>query len=263
MRVTVCEMHDSAEAFARDWAQLVGHVRDERSELVVLPEMPFHPWFAATRPYDPEVWSAAVAAHDAWEERLHELGRAIVVATRPVDFGNDRFTEGYVWTAEGGLQSAHTKAYLPDEPGAWEASWYEASPAAEFTPLEVGDVRIGLLICSELWAMRHAQDYAGSVDLIATPRATERRTLEKWLAAGRTAAILAGAFGLSSNRVDETGVFGGQGWIIDPDGEVLALSSDDQPIVTREIDLLKVQGAQRTYPRYVLRTAPRSGPPLP
>lgn len=262
MKVTVCEMHDAVPAFARDWRQLVEHVSRERSELVVLPEMPFHPWFVARRPYDPEVWSAAVAAHTEWEQRLHQLGGTMVVATRPVDFGNDRFSEGYVWTADSGLHSAHAKTYLSDEQGVWEASWYEGAPAAEFTPLTIGPARIGLLIGFELWAMRHAQEYAGNTDLLATPRATDGGAFEKWLAAGRVAAIIAGAFELSSNRIDEGGAFGGQGWIIGPTGDVLALTSSEQPMITLEIDLPEAQRAQQRPPHSVLRGAPRSAPAL-
>jgi len=45
---------------------------------------------------------------------------------------------------------------------------------------------------------------------------------------------------------------GGQGWIISPDGDVLAITSVDRPIVTLEIDLNEAEQAKKTYPRYVL-----------
>jgi N-carbamoylputrescine amidase len=45
--------------------------------------------------------------------------------------------------------------------------------------------------------------------------------------------------------------FAGCGWIIDPDGEVLAVSSDIEPFVTRDIDLDRARAAKGTYPRYV------------
>ncbi|RLI81198.1 MAG: hypothetical protein DRP01_11155 [Archaeoglobales archaeon] len=61
MRVTVCEISD--ENFLRDWHELTQHVRDERSELVVLPEMPAYPWFASSK-FDEEVWMRAVKSHD-------------------------------------------------------------------------------------------------------------------------------------------------------------------------------------------------------
>ncbi|MCJ7580899.1 MAG: hypothetical protein MUP98_10240 [Candidatus Aminicenantes bacterium] len=40
MRVTVCEMNDSVEDFSREWGLLADHVQKEKSDLVMLPEMP-------------------------------------------------------------------------------------------------------------------------------------------------------------------------------------------------------------------------------
>lgn len=263
MRVTVCQMHDAVARFERDWSELVKHARAEASELVVLPEMPFAPWFARSRRFDPKVWAAAVAAHDAWEQRLAELGPAAVVGTRPIEFGNDRFNAGFVWTAAAGTASAHGKAYLPDEDGTWEASWYSRAEP-EFVPYPLGAASIGFLICSELWAMNEARLYGeANVSILVTPRLTEAATLDKWLAAGRVAAILAGAYGLSSNRIDESGAYGGQGWIVGPDGEVLALTSTDEPFVTRDLDLAAAERAKQTYPRYVLGAAASERPPPP
>jgi N-carbamoylputrescine amidase len=50
----------------------------------------------------------------------------------------------------------------------------------------------------------------------------------------------------------EKGVdFGGQGWIIGPDGEVLGLTSAENPFLTLEIDWRKADLAKKTYPRYI------------
>jgi N-carbamoylputrescine amidase len=45
--------------------------------------------------------------------------------------------------------------------------------------------------------------------------------------------------------------FGGQGWIIDPDGDVLAVTSDAERFATRDLDLARAKEAKTTYPRYV------------
>jgi N-carbamoylputrescine amidase len=149
---------------------------------------------------------------------------------------------------------AHHKYYLPDEEGFWEASWYHRGDR-RFTPIESGDMRLGFLICSELWFMEHARAYGkAGVNLIVTPRATEKATVDKWLVGGRTAAVVSGAFSLSSNRASSDGHltnFGGQGWVIGPDGEVLGLTSREQPFVTIDIDLHQAEQAKQTYPRYI------------
>jgi N-carbamoylputrescine amidase len=251
----VCQFHDDPTAFEIDWQLLVAHVRVERSDFVLLPEMPFFPWFATSRTFDAGVWNAAVKAHRNWERRLKDLAPAVVATTRPIDFGNERYNEAYVWDEVDGSRGAHAKAYLPDEEGVWEASWYNrATP--DFTPVEIRGVDVGFLICTELWRMEQARLYGlEGTQLLLTPRLTAAATLDKWLAAGRVAAVLAGAFGLSSNRFSESGLYGGQGWIIDPDGKVLSLTSASEPAVTATIDLEAVERARSTYPRYALTDA--------
>jgi N-carbamoylputrescine amidase len=259
MKVTVCELHDDRTAFAAEWQQLVAHMRAEGSEFVLLPEMPFCQWFADSRSFDATVWEAAVNAHDEWEHRLRELAPAVVAASRPVDFGNERYNEGFVWDAEHGSRAVHAKAFLPDEAGVWEASWYNrATP--EFSPFQldpVDSVSLGFLICTEMWAMDEARLYGQEgVQLLLTPRGTAAKTLDKWLAGGRVAAIVAGAYGLSSNRFDESGSFGGQSWIIDPDGEVLGLTSREHPFVTLDLDLTLADLAKTSFPRYAMARPP-------
>ena len=237
MRVTVCQWPDETRALTRAWEQLATHVTAHGSELVLLPQMPFSPWLATSRKFDPAMWKGAVEAHDAWESRLCELGAAAVLGTRPVDFGNERYNTGFVWEAATGSRAAHAKAFLSNEEGAWEATWYHRA-FPEFTPAHVGHACIGFLICTELWALEQARLYGEEgVHLLVTPRYTRAATFETWLAAGRVAAVLSGAFGLSSNRVDDRGACGGQGWVVGPDGKVLALTGEQEPFMTVDLDL--------------------------
>lgn len=255
MRVTVCELNDVPDVFEREWQALVAHVKSESSELVLLPEMPFHPWFAATDRFDAEAWQQAVAAHEAWLDRLLELAPAFVISSRPIDRDKRRLNEGFVWDQTAGYRAAHHKFYLPNEDGFWEASWYERGDG-KFTPIRCGAISIGFQICTDLWFTQHARAYGkAGVHLIVNPRATARPTVDKWLVGGRAAAVIAGAFCLSSNRVSDPNdsvSFGGQGWIIGPDGEVMALTSSERPFITSEIDLEEATRAKSTYPRYVL-----------
>jgi N-carbamoylputrescine amidase len=116
---------------------------------------------------------------------------------------------------------------------------------------------VGFQICTELWAFDHARCYGKQgVHIIATPRATGDASVETWVIGGRATAISSGAYSLSSNRSglskDGKFTFGGTGWIIDPDGKVLALTSSDEPFATIEIDLSAAEEAKSTYPRYAL-----------
>jgi N-carbamoylputrescine amidase len=66
--------------------------------------------------------------------------------------------------------------------------------------------------------------------------------------------VIAGAFCISSNRVSsekDDSDQGGGSWVIDPDGEVVGLTTEEQPFLTVELDLSLADRAKGTYPRYV------------
>jgi predicted amidohydrolase len=255
MNVTVCQLRNDPAGRTADWDGLVAHVQAERSDLVLLPEMAFYPWPFWQRSFDAGQWQAAMAAHDQWLERLGELAPAVVLGSRPVEQSGRRLNEGFVWDEGDGYRPAHHKYYLPDDPGFWEASWYGRGEA-DFTPIRCRGAAVGFLICTELWFMQRARTYGqAGIHLLVCPRATELRTVDKWLAGGRSAAVIAGAFCLSSNPYTSSDTpvsLGGQGWIIDPDGDVLALTTVERPFATLDIDLAQAEAAKTTYPRYVL-----------
>jgi N-carbamoylputrescine amidase len=254
MKITVCELPDDAQEFEFAWQRLVTHVHAHASQLVLLPEMCFSSWFARRADFDAAAWQAAIAAHDTWLARLGELAPAIVLGSRPVNRGALRHNEGYAWTAQSGYQAAHTKYYLPDEDGFWEARWYQRGDG-QFRPVQIGALRLGFVICTDIWFMQRARAYSKQgIHLLANPRATPGVTRDKWIAGGRVAAVVSGAYCLSSNKVspaDEPLHLGGTGWVTGPDGEVLGLTSAEEPFVTVEIDLEKAERAKHTYPRYV------------
>ncbi len=272
MRVTVCELNDRPDLLEQDWQGLVEHVKSSQAELVLLPEMPFHPWVACTPAFDPAAWNQAVAAHDAWLPRLSELAPAVVLGTRPVNanprvtgfagmsgFAEDvlnrkRLNEGFTWSVDTGYRRAHHKYHLPEDEGFWEATWYQPGDG-DFKLVQAGPARVGFLICSELWFMQHARRYGQQgAQIVVTPRCTGKNTVDKWLVGGRASAVISGAYSLSSNRVCPAGnqpQFGGQGWVVGPDGDVLALTSTEQPFVTVDIDLAVADQAKQTYPRYM------------
>ena len=194
---------------------------------------------------------AAEALSDVWRRRLPELRVPHVVGTRPVTIDGRRFNQGFLWSASRGLAPLRCKFYLPDEPGNWEARWFERGDA-DFPEYDTGGWSFGLNICTELWAVESYADYAvGDVQVILSPRATAAGTTGKWLSVGVVAAVRSGAFSLSSNRVDPTGACGGVGWIINPQGNILARTTSDAPFATVDIDLSATAAARDAYPCYV------------
>ena len=253
MNLTVCELPHDPDQRADAWQGLVEHCTANESDVVVLPEMPFSVWLAATKEIDPTRWADAVAEHEEWMERFSELGATTVLGAQPIVAEGRRYNETFVWEA-GDHRPSHRKYYLPDEDEFWEATWYDRG-AGSFAVMQTASGVVGFLVCTEVWFTEHARAFAREgIVLLATPRATEWSSRDKWLAGGRAAAVMSGAFSMSSNHsgTDAVGIrWGGLGWIIDPDGEVLATTSEEQPYATVPIDPSEAERAKATYPRYV------------
>jgi len=255
MKITVCQLPDQPQRLEQEWALLARHLVDHGSELVLLPEMPFHPWLAHDRQVDGAAWAAAVAAHEQWLARLAELGDVAVLGSMPVLQAGKRHNRAFVRPPGEPCRLSHTKYYLPDEAGFWEASWYDRGPR-DFSLERIGTTGIGFMICTELWFSEHARAYGrAGAHLLACPRGTAFATADKWVAGGRAAAVAAGAFCLSSNRagIDARGQhWAGHGWIIHPEeGDVLALTSEAEPFITLDLNLAEAEAAKHSYPRYV------------
>jgi N-carbamoylputrescine amidase len=160
----------------------------------------------------------------------------------------------------GGYQPLRRKFYLPQEPGGWEATWFERGDA-RFPRFQAGTLDFGLSICTEIWALDTHAGYADlGVQALLTPRATAAATTAKWLAVGTVAAVRTGAYSLSSNRVDTAArTYGGAGWAISPDGALLARTTVEQPFCTVNVDLELAAAARSTYPRYVFAAPASAG----
>jgi N-carbamoylputrescine amidase len=255
MKVTVCELPDNWTQDDTFWNALIHHLASAKSDLLVLPEMPFYSWITRSENVDFAVWDKSVSAHDVWIERLEELPVPMVALSRPVTLDERRLNQGIVWTRKDGVQPCHEKYYLPDEPGYFEAAWYHRGNG-RFQAARVDGMTIGFMICTDLWFTDRAREYkTQQVDILICPRATPASTHDIWVPGGRAAAIVAGAFCLSSNfnGPNVPGEdFGGTGWIIEPErGAVQGLTDPRQWILTRDIDLSQARAAKQTYPRYV------------
>jgi N-carbamoylputrescine amidase len=252
MRVTVCELPHARAALHTAWAALCEHTARHSSELVLLPEFGMVEPIWESQHFDFARWIDAEECFESWLTRLLELQAAHVIGTGPFTTGGQRFNQGYVASAADGVVPLRRKFFLPDQPGGWEAHWFDRGDA-DFPAYRAGALSFGLNICTELWALESYAAYARcGVQAILSPRATAAATTAKWLSAGVVAAVRSGAFSLSSNRVDPTGTCGGAGWIINPDGEILATTTRDAPFATLDIDLDAATAAKTSYPRYLL-----------
>ena len=251
MRVTVCEMDDDRKEFEANWEGLREHVKRAKTDILLLPEMPFFGWYFVEPEFDQVTWDEAVESHKRWEARIPELGAKTVIWTAPIDYAGARVNRGRVWSEKGKIQAIHSKSYIPDEEGFYEDRWYQGGDRV-FEPFESGGVTFGFLVCSEMWAMSRAREYGKrGVDLLLVPRSTSKGSVDKWLAGGRTASVISGAFSASSNRSGKRGEleFGGMGWVTGPDGEVLGVTTPENRFITVDVDQELAAKAKKSYPR--------------
>ena len=255
MKVSVCQLTNDRDQFEKEWEQLVSHCASNKSELVLLPEMPFHSWIANRVAVDPAKKAEAVAAHEKWLHRIEELGDAIVAYSKPVLEGEKFYNTAFVWTKDTGHQKVRSKYYFPEEEGFYEGTWFDREPK-HFELIEVKGLKIGFLLCTEIWFTQYARNYGlEGMDFLLCPRATGKSSVAQWVRCGQTSSVISGAYCLSSNRsgIGENDFnWGGGSWISQPmDGELLGVTSDDVPFLTVDVDLEKTKLAKKDYPLYV------------
>jgi len=252
MIVTVCEFPDEAHRKDSAWNGLVEAASEQESDLVVLPEMPFCPWIFVGESIDESQWKQAISDHEKMIDRLHELRADYVISSRPTQIGSRRLNQGFIWSKLEGYRSARAKWYLPDEPTGREATWFDKGDR-HFQPERIGEVIIGLQLCSEMMYPEHARELGSlGAHIIAQPRASS--DAQRWPVAAAMSAIVSGCFVLSTNRRSlESNRFPGGSWIISPDGVVLASTTQGAPAVTLSISLEVAEQAKNSYPRDMYR----------
>jgi N-carbamoylputrescine amidase len=254
IRVAVCEAPPDLEPGTAAWTGLCEAASRQAPDLLLLDEMPFGPWISAGEAFDEAAWRRSLTLHEAALSHLPELGARVVAGTRPRSLAGRRVNEAFVWSRDAGPRGGHTKQYFPDEEGYYEARWF-AGGDRRFELADAAGLRAGFLICTDLMFNEHARCYGrAGAHVLLVPRAVGPTSLGRWLVAARMAAIVSGAYVVSSNRagLDSRGqVFGGAGWIVDPFGELVAETSPAVPVAVHEIDTALVRRAQSGYPCYV------------
>ncbi len=246
-RVATCEFPDRSNAAAPAWRRLEDALARAPVDLLVLPELAGVDTFWANPDFDEAAWRQAVAIHATVANELKRLAAKRIVGTRAVESDGRRWNETFLWKPETGLLRGRAKAWLPEQEGGWEATWFDRG-SQNIVPLRDGELRFAELVCTEIMVSTGPRRLGQEgVQLIAAPRATSGHP--RWEVATRMAAIAAGAFVVTANR--RGGSLAGGSWIVSPDGDILSSTSEDTPIVSIKIDLGVADAAKQTYPRNV------------
>ncbi|WBV58024.1 carbon-nitrogen hydrolase family protein [Chryseobacterium daecheongense] len=255
MNVTVCELSNDRKEFLEDWRELQIYLNQNKTDLLLLPEMPFYSWFVNSKEVSEDVQQKSVEQHQLWLKEVEKLEAKYIVYSAPETVGTKFYNTAFVFQKGKGHRKIHTKALFPEEDHFWEESWFDREDNISFETVQLDDLRIGVLMCTELWFTERARQYGKqNADLLLCPRATGKSSVEQWLTIGRASAIISGAYCLSSNRSGQSAEFdwGGTGWIIEPmTGNLLESTTPERKFVTHSIDLKKTAQAKKEYPLYV------------
>lgn len=250
-RIAVVESDPELRAGSEAWERLAAELGRARPDLLVLNELPFGPWLAARERFDADAWQASIADHEAAIAALPQLGPPAVIGTRPAVLEGRRCNQAFLWTREGGLHYPHTKQHIPDSPGYRETTWTAPGPQ-RFATADLGPLRVGILICTDIMFTEHARAYGrAGAHLIAVPRATPPGAATIFDAALRMTAIVSGCYVATSNRGgrDSAGEkFGGRGGVYDPLGDPVTQTSARQRLRLHEIDTGYAAWKRTVYP---------------
>ena len=232
--------------------QRLAEAAERGADIAVLPEIPLNPWSPATRDAsdeDAEPMDGPRARAQA--EAAAEAGIGLVggIIHRAQD--GPRTSRALILDAAGNITATYEKLHLPEEPGFWETSHYEAGAAAP-KRIDAFGLPIGVQICSDNnrpeWT--HLLGAQGAMASIV-PRASEEKTYQCWKTVFRSNAVTGCLYVLSVNRPHPEGgvLLGGPSVAFDPNGELLLETTDQLALVT--LDAKTVTDARRAYPGYL------------
>jgi N-carbamoylputrescine amidase len=225
---------------------------DRGADLAVLPEIPLNPWRPATRDaLDEDAEPMDGPRSQAQAAAAAEAGIGLVGGIIHRDPSGRRTNRALVFDRAGTLRATYDKLHLPQEPGFWETSHYEPGTDAP-DRIDAFGMPIGVQICSDTNRPEGARLLgAKGAMAVLIPRATEERTYQRWKLVFRANALTSAVYVLSVSRPDpEGGVpIGGPSIAVDPDGEVMAESTDRMLLVTLDADV--VRQAREDYPGYL------------
>ena len=253
MRVAFVEWPEGLRPDGPKWSEISKRVADSRTDLLVTNELPFGPWIAAQPAFNRQMAKDSVDRHEAGLEGLKQLDIPAILSSRPV-WANDRLANEAFVLEQGAIRPIHQKHYFPQEIGWYESTWY-TNTRGGFQSADINGLCAGVMLCTDAMFNEHARHYGRQgASLIAIPRAAGV-SIENWLAAGKMAAIVSGAYVVSSNRAgssDEGVTFGGAGFAYGPDGSLLAVTNAAEPLLVIDVDPDRSARQRRSYPCYVV-----------
>ena len=252
-KVAYVEWQDGLLAKGADWETIAEQVKNTKADILVTNEMPFGSWRPVDHNYDLEKATTWVNENEQSLEALSNLDVNVIISSRPIIYGDKLVNEAFS-LENGEYKILHHKHYFPSEPGWHEASWF-AADVNGFSVYEVGGLKVGVLLCTELMFNEKARHYGREgANLIVSPRASGTN-MQYWEAACAMASVVSGSYVISSNRVGKSEPhipeFGGIGLAYAPGGIRIGSTGHDNPINIIEVDVEISNKTKSQYPCYL------------
>lgn len=249
MRIACVEWPEGLLPEGTAFERITAEIARAQPDILITNELPFGDWLAGQPDFDRAQAQASVELHERGLAVLGALGVPLVITSRPV-WSGERLANEAVAIAGGQVMPLHRKRYFPAEAGWHEDRWFAPSDGS-FDLAELHGLKIGVLLCTELMFNERARAYGRQgADLIVVPRATGQTPV--WQTACQMAAIVSGAYVVSSNRVG--GSFSGNGMAIAPDGGLIGMTLAESPLLVFELNPTKARAQKNEYPCYVRET---------
>ncbi|MEY9137179.1 putative amidohydrolase [Bradyrhizobium diazoefficiens] len=148
-RVATCEFPDRTDEVSAMWRRLERELAKAPVDLLVLPELAGVDSFWGSPVFSEVVWRQAVTTHAKISDELKRLTAKRALGTRAVEVDTRRWNETFLWKPESGLVRGRPKAWLPQQEGGWEATWFDRGPQ-NVLPVRDDELCFAELVCTEI-----------------------------------------------------------------------------------------------------------------
>lgn len=251
-------------------AQRIRECAKKGAQLVVLQELHDGPYFCQTENVDNFNLAVAIpgAETDHYASLAAELSIVLVTSLFEKRAPGLYHNTAVVFDTDGRIAGRYRKMHIPDDPAYYEKFYFTPGDIG-FEPIQTSLGKLGVLVCWDQWYPEAARMMAlKGAELLIYPTAIgwensdtpeERlRQQDAWVTVQRGHAVANGLPLIAVNRVghepdpsEQTNgiLFWGHSFAVGPQGELLALASDDKACsLVVDIDLTRSETVRRWWP---------------
>ena len=267
--VVQLNLNNSPEENRKKCLAWIKKAANQGAEVICLPELYSSHYFCQSE--DVENFSFAEPLGDisftSFSALAKELGVAIIVPFFEKRMSGIYYNSAYIIDTDGSQAGLYRKMHIPDDPHFYEKFYFTPGDLG-FQTIKTNKGNIGTLICWDQWYPEAARLTAlKGAEVIFYPTAIGWHPFEKeqygenqygaWMNVMKGHAVANGIFVAAANRIglekylpNTDGIqFWGQSFICGPQGEILAMASEDkEEILIAEVDLILQENVRQNWP---------------